>query len=289
MNNNVVDNAVANPASPFPLGGFFAYGPTFLGGVRVAVGDVNGDGHQDIITGAGPGGGPHVEVFSGANGQVIRTFYAYNPSFSGGVYVAAGDYDRVANGVVPGNFTADIITGAGSKGKPNITVFSGANLGVITQFFAFGADGPPSLLGADVGVSTGIGSVSIADVNGDSIPDIIVGSARGPRTRIAVFQGNSANPPRMLFTNSTPPPAGFILNPFASLSPPFFTVDNTPTNLDDLILDRQLSRRDEYRQHVRVVTLPSFPRPPERPCVAGAAFCAYSAGAAQAGCITRTI
>ena len=34
---------------------FFAYTPTFTGGVRVAAGDVNGDGAADIITGSGPG------------------------------------------------------------------------------------------------------------------------------------------------------------------------------------------------------------------------------------------
>ena len=41
---------------------FFAYAQTFYGGVTVGSADVNGDGFDDIITGAGPGGSPHVKI-----------------------------------------------------------------------------------------------------------------------------------------------------------------------------------------------------------------------------------
>ncbi len=47
-------------------GGFFAYNPSFTGGVRVATGDVNGDGAAEVITSPGQGGGPHVRVFDGS-------------------------------------------------------------------------------------------------------------------------------------------------------------------------------------------------------------------------------
>src|SRR5262249_52958145 len=51
-----------------------AYAASFTGGVRVAVGDIDGDRTPDIITAAGPGGGPHVQVFSGTDGHLIRSF-----------------------------------------------------------------------------------------------------------------------------------------------------------------------------------------------------------------------
>ena len=103
--------------------GFFAYDPTFAGGVTVAAGDVDGDGKADIVTGAGAGGGPHVRVFDGATGAVVREFFAYDPSFTGGVFVAAGDVD--------GDGKADVITGAGAGGGPHVKVFSGATGGLL--------------------------------------------------------------------------------------------------------------------------------------------------------------
>ena len=78
----------------------------------VAAADLNGDGVADIITGAGPGGGPHVRAFSLAGGGVteVASFYAYDPSFTGGVTVAGGD--------VNGDGIAEIITGTDPSGGP---------------------------------------------------------------------------------------------------------------------------------------------------------------------------
>ncbi|HTW97055.1 MAG TPA: hypothetical protein VMD74_05355, partial [Candidatus Methylomirabilis sp.] len=67
-------------------GQFFAYGQSFHGGVSVAAGDIDSDGLAEIVTGAGPGGGPHVRVFK-LDGSVIDSFYGYDINFTGGVNV----------------------------------------------------------------------------------------------------------------------------------------------------------------------------------------------------------
>src|SRR5207248_1089591 len=49
---------------PDLVDGFYAYDPIFMGGVTVAAGDLFGNGQMEIVTGAGPGGGPNVIVFN---------------------------------------------------------------------------------------------------------------------------------------------------------------------------------------------------------------------------------
>src|SRR5439155_16076687 len=108
---------------------FFAYDPGFVGGVRVAVGDVSGDGFPDIITAPGPGGGPDIHVYDGRTGALIKRFWAFDPNFTGGSFVAAGD--------VNGDGFADIIIGADSGGGPNVAVISGKDHTVLYDFFPY--------------------------------------------------------------------------------------------------------------------------------------------------------
>jgi autotransporter-associated beta strand protein len=148
---------------------FWAFPGYFTGGVRVAVGDVNGDGIPDIIAGAGPGGGPEVNVYDGRTGQLIRSFFALPPSFRGGVFVAAGD--------INGDGYADIIVGADAGGSPQVTVYSGKDGSVLTSFYAM----PPRFTG---GVR-----VAAGDMNGDGKADIITGAGPGGSPEVAIYDG----------------------------------------------------------------------------------------------------
>jgi hypothetical protein len=56
---------------------FFAYPAGFLGGVRVAVGQLDGAGPAEILAGPGPSGGPHVRAFTGAGAPTAPSFFAY--------------------------------------------------------------------------------------------------------------------------------------------------------------------------------------------------------------------
>ena len=118
----------------------------FSGGATVATGDVTGDGIDDILVGAGAGAGPHVKVFDGATGTEIRSFFAFDPAFSGGVSVRAGDVD--------GDGIADIIVGAGPGAGPHIRAFSGTDLALLQDFFA---GDPADRGGALVGVGNFVG------------------------------------------------------------------------------------------------------------------------------------
>ncbi len=157
-----------------------AFEAAFTGGVRVATADVTGDRVPDVVVGAGPGGGPHVKVIDGATGTVARDFFAFEPTFTGGVYVAADDLDR--------DGFADLIVSADVGGGPRLRVLSGRTGATIADFFALET------------TFTGGLRVSSGDVNADGTPDLVVSAGFGGGPRVAVFDGRSiaaATPARL--------------------------------------------------------------------------------------------
>jgi hypothetical protein len=158
------------------LAGFFAYSPAFSGGVRVAVGDVNGDGVADIVTAPGPGGGPHVRAFSGAALPALvelASFFAYTPAFTGGVFVAAGQ--------VAGGLAAEIVTSADAGGGPHVRIFTGGGADTGLQFFAYGA-----------AFSGGV-RVAVGDVAGGGLGEVVTAPGPGGGPHVRAFTSGGAD------------------------------------------------------------------------------------------------
>ncbi|QVL32426.1 FG-GAP repeat protein [Telmatocola sphagniphila] len=154
------------------LQSYFAYA-NYEGQASIAVGDVNGDGYADIITGSGVGTAPHVKVFSGKDGSLLQSFYAFSTGFLGGINVAAGDVEDTG--------ISDIIVGAASGSSPHVEVFRGTDLTLIRSFLAFA---PGFLGGVDV---------ASVDLNGDGHADLVVAAASGNDPHVEVFDGVTNN------------------------------------------------------------------------------------------------
>jgi subtilisin family serine protease/subtilisin-like proprotein convertase family protein len=157
--------------------------PFFTGGVRVAAGDVNGDGTEDIVAAAGPGGGPRVRVFDGVTFAPILDFLAFEETFTGGVFASVGDLD--------GNGKSELILSADVGGGPRVRVIDGTTGAAIADFFGI----------ADENFRGGA-RTAVGDINGDGTPDLLVAAGVGGGPRVAGYDGKSlANGPTRVFND----------------------------------------------------------------------------------------
>ncbi len=202
---------------------FLAYNRNMRSGINVAVGDLDGDGREEIITAPRQGGAPHVRVFD-VNGHQKFTpgFYAFNESFRGGVNIAIGDYN--------GDGQKEIIVGAGPGGGPQVRIFNRFGH-PMDSFFAFDRNfrGGVTVATANVNggtsteIVTGVQSqdlswikvvnragkettfgmfkafgdsfkggvdLSSGDIDGNGVDEIIVGARSGGGPQVRVFNGN---------------------------------------------------------------------------------------------------
>lgn len=156
------DGSVVGSVAPFGL--------AYSGPVNLGAGDMNNDGVLDAVAAAGPGAGPRVVVIDGKTGATITSFYAYDPSFTGGVNVAVND--------VTGDGRADIVTGAGEGGGPQVNVF-GADGRYAFGFFAY-----------DPSFRNGV-RVAAGDLDGNGVAEIVTGTYPGGGPAVVIYSGVS--------------------------------------------------------------------------------------------------
>ncbi|QEL17266.1 FG-GAP-like repeat-containing protein [Limnoglobus roseus] len=160
--------------------------PNFRGGARAAVGDLNGDGHGDLLVAAGFGGGPRVAGYDGTTlgttqrQKLFGDFFAFEQTLRNGVFLAAGDFNNDGQ--------ADLVAGGGPGGGPRVLILNGSSLlrnsiRTLSNFFA--------------GDTSGRGGVRVTtdDVNGDGRPDLITGSGSGDGSRVTVYNGTAVGLP----------------------------------------------------------------------------------------------
>lgn len=151
--------------------GFFAYDEGFRGGVNVAVGNVNGKGGDEIITGAGPGGGPHVRVFDRWGEYIGIDFFPFANTDKGGVSVATANVD--------GGSEDEVIMAIHSFGEPWVKVYKADPAKTILGEFKVYAD---SFRG---GVN-----VAGADIDKDGHDEVVTSVRQAGASHIRVFEAN---------------------------------------------------------------------------------------------------
>ncbi len=137
-----------------------AYGAGFVGGVRVATGDIDGDGIAEIITapaGAGAAGG-HVKVFDGRTGAELLRLPAFPQEFRGVPAVAGGDVDGDGRDEIIVGLPGDLVVGGG------VRIYRGDGT-LMTE-----------LSGFDETYRGGV-SVAAGDIDGDRIDELIVAAS----------------------------------------------------------------------------------------------------------------
>jgi hypothetical protein len=186
-----------NPTGPSLLAQWFPYALQFNVGVNVAVGDVNGDGFADVVTGP-TAGNPDVRIYRGRDivqgmfnpvSSLQAQWFAYGLNFNVGAFVAVGD--------VNGDGYGDVITGA-TAGNPHVKVYDGKAIsqgtfslsnpdaGLLDQFFAY-----------DLQFNVGA-AVAAADFENTGQLDILTGASRGaPHYRVVKGNATGVKPPAL--------------------------------------------------------------------------------------------
>jgi len=183
-----------------------AYSSTYLGGVMVAVGDVNGDGLNDLIV-APSRGKSLIRAFinqSATSPAVpfdsnhVNQFLAFSKTFIGGSTVASGD--------VSGDGRAEIVVGSGPGTRDTVRIFDGLTVGSTMTPAAPLQEFHPFEANARGGVF-----VAVGNIDADPKLEIIVGSGVGGHselqtwdpaslvapvnTFLAVYAGSGSNAP----------------------------------------------------------------------------------------------
>jgi hypothetical protein len=172
---------IFDPATGSVRASLFPYGSEYASSVEVALGDVDGDGHTDIITSATTSEGTEVKAID-TSGHQLADFYVLEPGLVPGASLAAGDLD--------GDGKAEIVLGGGPTTAPWPPTANGPD----QQVAVYKADG--TAVGgftAYPGLFQGGVRVALADLDGDRRPELVTAPGPGMEPEIGVFSQQWVN------------------------------------------------------------------------------------------------
>jgi hypothetical protein len=146
---------------------FLAYNESFTGGVRISIGDVDGNGYKDIITVPASNGRGHVKVFN-FQGNTYLDFTSTDSGDVGGFSVSALKLQNGRSDIIINRVGTDLLLRYDRNGK------------LVSSFFA----GHPT---PEKGLF-----IATGDVDGDTISEIIISARLGsPLVRVLSIDGNT--------------------------------------------------------------------------------------------------
>lgn len=150
---------------------FRAFGAGIRSGATVSAVDVNGDSKEELVVGAGEGGGPQILVFNPYTGRVLKNFFAFHPNSRTGVDVSA--YRNSDGGV---RISATQLF----HGEAWTKVYNYANQAVLANFRAF-----------PQGVQSGA-NIDMYDLDTDGTGELLLGPNIGGGPQVRGFEPNGS-------------------------------------------------------------------------------------------------